>query len=477
MGSKGLISVSEAEALSTREVEALYADFISPRQVRLFKRLSPSRDQVDTAIGPWLNMKSGARVLDLTGGIGVLGHGHNHPRILHARKKFSEKRKMEVNKSFLSPYSAALAHNLAQVLPGGLQYSYFPNSGAEAVEGAVKMAFKYFGGERDSVVVSNIGFHGKTLGAGSLTQSKESSYPFPKISNVFSAKYGDIESWAEMLSRLKNRDGSSRVYAAVVEPLSSSAMQEASAEFLLKLRKLCDEYGTILIFDEVYTGWGRTGQLFNFMRVEDLSPDILVYAKTLGGGKASIAGYTATERVFKKAYDTSIGDATLHSTTYFGLSEETITAIEAVNIVIEENFAERARRIGNQFSEEINQRIGSGLGWFSEFRSFGALNGLIPDEGVVGAAVRHLGSIAGRILPDPIDYFAARLVSTAATEFLYREHKVLTYVGFNIGAPLKISFPLVTRPNEVSQAAEAVGDLFTRNQRHLAAELARIAAR
>src|SRR5690606_11420776 len=100
----------------------------------------------------------------------------------------------------------------------------------------------------------------------------------------------------------------------------------------------------VLIFDEVYTGWGKTGSLFYFMRYDGLIPDIVAYSKSLGGGKASISGYTAREGLFRKAYDRLV-DVILHSTTYYGFGEETVTAIEAINVVVEEGFPGRALEI------------------------------------------------------------------------------------------------------------------------------------
>ena len=95
-----------------------------------------------------------------------------------ARKRFAEARRMEVHKAFFSPYLAALSHNIAALLPGDLSVSYFPNSGAEANEGAIKMAYKYHGGRRNTILRADISFHGKTLGAGSLTGSSENSFRF-----------------------------------------------------------------------------------------------------------------------------------------------------------------------------------------------------------------------------------------------------------------------------------------------------------
>ena len=468
-----MITVEEAEELSTSEVENLYSQFVNPRQVSLFRRLSPGRDQVHRAEGAWIHLKTGRRILDLTGGIGVLGHGHNHPRILRARAEFAARQRMEVYKSYLSPYTAALAHNIAEILPGDLTFSYFPNSGAEAVEGAVKMAYKFHAGNRNTILVSEIGFHGKTLGAGSLTQSRENNFRFPKISNVKSARYGDIDSWKSKFLESVNADGSSQVFAVLVEPLSSSSMIEASDAFLMDLRKLCDDYGALLIFDEVYTGWGRTGHLFNFMRVKGLVPDILVYAKTLGGGKASIAGYTARKPVYRGAYDTSLSDATLHSTTYFGLAEETVTAIEAVNLVIRDDFALRARKIGESFRQGVHAS-GEQMGWFREFRNFGALNGFIPDTEAFDGLITTFGKFLGDFIPEPRSLFASRLVSAAATEFLYRKHGVLTYVGFNVGSPLKLSFPLVSENHEVRIAVDAVTELLSLSRKSLLSELSRM---
>ena len=131
-------------------------------------------------------------MLDVSGGVGVLNHGHNHPRILEARPRFAEQRRMEVHKAFFSPYLAALSHNVAALLPGDLNISYFPNSGAEANEGAVKMAYKYHGGRRNTILRSDISFHGKTLGAGSLTGSSENRFRFPGLPGIVVHPFGDV---------------------------------------------------------------------------------------------------------------------------------------------------------------------------------------------------------------------------------------------------------------------------------------------
>ena len=119
-------------------------------------------------------------------------------------------------------------------------------------------------------------------------------------------------------------------------------MQGCSNDFLTQLRKICDEEDIVLIFDEVYCGMAKTGELFNFMRVENLVPDILTMSKSFGGGKSSISAYVTKNNIFDKAYG-NFKDANLHSSTYTGFGEEAITAIEALDIMIDEDYVSKSK--------------------------------------------------------------------------------------------------------------------------------------
>jgi putrescine aminotransferase len=310
-----LISLEQCEQLSVKQVQELYRRYVSRSQVSLITSFGFGRQLVEDAQGPWIHTRDGRRILDFTGAVGVLNHGHNHPRILAARRRFQEQRRMEVHKAFFSSYVAALSHNLAELLPGDLNLSYFPNSGAEANEGAVKMAYKYHGGQRNTILRADISFHGKTLGAGSLTGSAENAFRFPGLPGIVVHPYGDVEAVRAEVARARTGDGGCDVYAILVEPFSASSMRCWPEAALRELRELCSAEGIVLIFDEIYTGWGKTGSLFYFMRHEGLVPDILTYSKSFGGGKASISGYTAREPIFRRAYD-RLADVILHSTTY-----------------------------------------------------------------------------------------------------------------------------------------------------------------
>ncbi|MEO3780178.1 aminotransferase class III-fold pyridoxal phosphate-dependent enzyme [Micromonospora sp. B11E3] len=415
------------------------------------------RELVDRAEGPWVHMRDGTRVLDFSGGVGVLNHGHNHPRILAARRRFAEARRMEVHKAFFSPYLAALSHNVAELLPGDLNISYFPNSGAEANEGAIKMAYKYHGGKRNTILRADISFHGKTLGSGSLTGSLENHFRFPGLPGIVVHPYGDVEAVRAAVAAARTADGGCDVYAILVEPFSASTMRYWPEAALRELRELCTAEDIVLIFDEIYTGWGKTGALFYFMRHPGLVPDILTYSKSLGGGKASISGYTAREPVFRQAYD-RLNDVILHSTTYYGFGEETATAIEAVNIVVEDDYPGRAREIESLLVPGLERIAKDHPDAVERVSGVGALHGVFLDNGP------KLLNLASRLAPgfsgDP--RFGTKLITLSVIAHLYREHKIMTYYSPNGQNPLMVAPTLSAGPAEVEYFLDALDATLSR---------------
>lgn len=420
------------------------------------------RELVERAEGPWVYLRDGSRVLDMSGGVGVLNHGHNHPRILAARQRFIQQQRMEVHKAFFSPYLAALSHNVAELLPGDLSISYFPNSGAEANEGAIKMAYKYHNGERNTILRADISFHGKTLGAGSLTGSAENHFRFPGLPGIVVHPYGDLAAVRAAVERTRKPNGTSDVYAILVEPFSASSLRCWSESDLRGLRELCTDEDIVLIFDEIYTGWGKTGSLFYFMRYDGLIPDILTYSKSLGGGKASISGYTAREPLFRKAYDRLV-DVILHSTTYYGFGEETATAIEAVNVVVEEDFPKRAREIESMLSAGLERIRKAHPEAVDRVTGVGALHGVFLNGGP------KLLDLAGKLVPgftkDP--QFRTKLVTLSVIAHLFRHYKIMTYYSPNGRNPLMVAPTLMIEPSDVEYFLKALDETLSVGLRRL----------
>ncbi|MEV5957085.1 aminotransferase class III-fold pyridoxal phosphate-dependent enzyme [Streptomyces sp. NPDC051987] len=464
-----LLTLDQAEHLGIDQVHDLYGRYVSRSQVSLIGTFGFGRDLVDSAEGAWIRLRDGRRILDFTGGVGVLNHGHNHPRILRARDRFREGRRMEVHKNYLSPYVAALSHNLAALLPGDLNVSYFPNSGAEAVEGAVKLAYKYHGGRRGTVLHTDIAFHGKLLGAGSLTASPEIHFAYPRLPGTDAFAYGDLESFRLALERHTDSRGRSDVYAVVLEPFSASSLRECSAEFLHEVRRLCTERDIVLVFDEVYTGWGKTGELFHFMHHPGLVPDVVTTSKSFGGGKSSISGYVAREPVFRKAYD-NLRDATLHSTTYYGFGEETATALEAVTVAVEEDFPGRARKLGEILGPGLAQLAARYPKLVAGTAGRGALHGLYLRPGPsLPAAVRDL--VPHQLAKDPQAF--AKVLTGAVISALYRDHGILTFFGSNQHIALIASPPLVAGEEEAQLFLAALDSVLGKGAPRLLADFVR----
>lgn len=435
-----------------KQVKNLYRKYVNKHQADLLSTFAFGRTTATHAEGMYIYTANGHKILDFTGGMAVVSHGHNNPRILAARAEFQRQKRMEVHKNFLSQYIAGLSYNIAQLLPGDLDISYFCNSGAEAVEGAVKLAYKHSGGKRKFILHSNISFHGKLLGSGSLTASPEVSFDFPSIPHKELFEYNNIGSVKTKVSELRKSSGESDIYAIILEPFSASSLRHCSAEFLKELREICTKENIVLIFDEVYSGWTKAGGLFYFMK-HNVIPDIVTYSKAFSGGKASISGYTTRTPIFDKAYG-NLNDAIIHSTTYNGFGEETITAIEALNIIIEEDFVGK--------SEHIHQHLRKGLerlqkkypNFIDEVRGSGTLNGIILNKNINSAIEKTINLVPGDFFKD--ERFIAKLITCSVMSYLYNKFGVLTSYGQNEEIPLLVSPNLVVKDEELDYFLESL---------------------
>ena len=294
MKDKKLFTVKDCNELTNKQVRELYKKHINPSIEQIFGAFDLGHEIIDHAEGVWMYTKNNEKILDTTGGIGVLSHGHNHPKILQSRIEFQKEKRMEIHKTIFSPYMAALSYNISQLLPDDLNYSFFCNSGAEAVEGAIKLAYKFHNGNRKVILHSDISYHGKLLGSASITASKEVHFKYPRIPNTESFEFNNIKSVKEKINKFRKESGESDIYALFIEPFNGGSLRSCSEGFLEELQKICNEEKIVLVFDEIYTGWYKTGNLFYFMSY-DVIPDILTTSKSFGGGKSSISAYVARD--------------------------------------------------------------------------------------------------------------------------------------------------------------------------------------
>lgn len=230
---------------------------------------------IDRAEGIYLYDTDGKRYIDLISGIGVNNVGHRHPEVIKAIKEQLDKYlHVMAYGEFLQAPQIMLANKLSENLPSQLNCTYFVNSGSEAVEGALKLAKRFTG--RTKIISYVNAYHGSTHGALSVNGNEVFKSAFrPLLPDIRHIKFNDPEDLEHITDKIA---------AVIIEPIQGEAGVIIPAKAYLKtLRAKCKEKGTLLIFDEVQTGFGRTGKVFAFEHF-DVVPDILCCGKAIGGG-------------------------------------------------------------------------------------------------------------------------------------------------------------------------------------------------
>lgn len=279
--------------------------------------------------GSWLFDEAGNRYLDFIAGIATNSLGHGHPALV---KAIQEQAENLIHCSNL--YEIPLQAEVAEMLTDATDFDrvFFCNSGAESVEAAIKLARKHaygeYGPHKHEVLTFSKSFHGRTYGGLSATAQPALQEGFgPMPAGFVYAPFGDLEAAREMVGP--------RTAAILVEPIQGEGgINPAPEGFLAGLRELCDEHGTLLIFDEVQTGAGRTGHLYAYQGL-GIVPDVLTSAKGLGGG-------VPVGAVLAKEECASLGPGS-HGSTFGGNPLAMAAAKAVLRVVNEDSFLEEVR--------------------------------------------------------------------------------------------------------------------------------------
>jgi acetylornithine/succinyldiaminopimelate/putrescine aminotransferase len=445
-----LLSVEDAKALDVARMTDLFKAHINPGQLHFMKLLGFSKVKVERAEGMFYIDQNGRRILDFFGGFGSLAFGHNHPRILEARKKFQDEKRHEIGIAFMSQYATALAANIAACSPGDLDIVFFGSSGSEAMEAAIKVAERAAGPKRPKIVYAENSFHGKTKGVLSVTDGQLYRGEFRLTDNTVRVPFGDIEA-IENAFRADPAIGT-----IVLETVQGGGgIIQAPAQFWQKLRSLCDKYGVIWVADEVQCGYGRTGRFYAFEHY-GVVPDVTALAKSLGGGKAAVGAMVASRDVYMKAYGTP-KTALIHAmATFGGIGEACITAIEALNVLYDDGLIENAAVTGDYLLERlkalrarypniIKDVRGKGLMVGLEFHDFSQTLPMVLRPMVAMLDDKLKGSLSG---------FVGSL--------LLRDYGVLVaFTEYNRNV-IRLEPPLICRREHVDQFIEALDSLLSR---------------
>jgi len=276
--------------------------------------------KIESANGPWLNCENGHRLFDAISGIGVSNFGHGNETIKSAlHKQIDKNLHTMVYGEFRHDSTIEAAELLRNLLPNSLDTTYFVNSGAEAVEGALKLAKRVTG--RTRIIAFNGGYHGNTSGALSVSSNKERKAPFlpllPEVSFINFNSKTDLEKVDE------------RVACVILETVQGDAgVIIPTKEWLTELHEKCHETGTLLILDEVQCGMGRCGSAFAFERY-NVVPDILCLGKALGGGMPIGAFVSSKEHMTLLSHAPTLG----HITTFGGHPVACAGAVAALKLL------------------------------------------------------------------------------------------------------------------------------------------------
>lgn len=306
-----LISVEAAKAMNLATMTDLFKAHLNPGQLHFMKLLGFHKVKVESAEGMFYVDQNGRKILDFFGGFGSLAFGHNHPRILDARKKFQDEKRHEIAIAFMSQYAAALAHNLAKCSPGNLDMVFLGSSGSEAMEAAIKVAERAAGPKRPKIVYAENSFHGKTKGVLSITDGQLYRGEFKLTDNTVRVPFADIDA---VEAAFKSDPAIGVIVLETIQ--GGGGIVQAPAEYWQKLRALCDQYGVLWVADEVQCGLGRSGRFYAFEHY-GVVPDVTALAKSLGGGKSAVGAMIASREVYMKAYGTP-KTAMIHAAATFG---------------------------------------------------------------------------------------------------------------------------------------------------------------
>ncbi len=440
--SLNLISLEQAVSLNRSDIRKLHKEYGNSGLTSTMSLLDFDKNFV-RAQGASVWDSDGNKYLDFLGGFGSLNVGHNHPKILAALETANQL--PSIIPASLPALAGALAKNLAQITPGDLQRSFFCNSGAEAVEGALKLARAATG--KTNIVFCDNSFHGKTFGALSVTGRDKYQKPFePLLPGCHSVPFNDVDALVKALSSFSPA-------AFIVEPIQGEGgIITPSKEYFKQVQKICKKYSTLLIIDEVQTGLGRTGKMFACER-HHIEPDVLCLAKSLGGGTMPIGAFVTKDAIWRKAYG-GMDKATLHTSTFGGNSRAAAAGLATLQVIYEENLLDKTKQNGDFFLDQLN-RLKNKHPLIKEVRGQGLMIGLEFNQ-VEGLGDKLSMGITNKLSQE---YMGSLVAGELMNEF-----KIITAYTLNNPNVIRLEPPLIVSREELEAVVDAFDKILSRHR-------------
>jgi len=428
------------EVLGRRDGEnfRLQAQYMNPQMGRVLKTIGFDRYYV-RGEGCYLYDAQGRRYLDFLSGFGVFALGRGHPAVTRALHEALDADLPNLVQMDCALLPGLLAEALVSRSHPGIERAFFTNSGAEAIESAIK--FARAATKRARIVYCDHGFHGLTTGALSLNGGHEFRDGFGPLLPTTSVPFGDIDALARELRR-------GDVAAFVVEPIQGKGVNLAPDGYWTEAQALCRRHKTILVMDEVQAGLGRTGKFFCHEHW-GLQPDIVTVSKALSGGYVPVGAMLSSAKIFDSVFS-SMDRAVVHSST-FGMNQLAMVAgLATLQAFDDEDIVDRARRTGEAFTKALAPLV-ERHEFLHEARGKGLMIGLVFDKPRSRALRRRWAAV---------EAMRTALFSQLVVIPLYHRHGILTQVAADNTNVVKLLPPLVAGEEEVEYFADALDDVL-----------------
>src|SRR3954470_24172441 len=436
-------SIDVTEILANRPGDALdlHHRHLNRQMVRVLRTIGFDRDWV-AGEGAYLIDTKGDRYLDLLSGYGVFALGRNPPAVREQLERVLEAGTASLSQVGVTVLPGVLAEELLRRAPRSVGTVLLTNSGAESVEGAIKMARAATG--RPRILYCDHGFHGLTMGALSVNGNEEFRERYgPFLPGCDPVPFGDLDA-------LRRELAAGDVAAFLVEPVQGKGVVIPPPDYLPEAQDLCRRHGTIFCVDEVQTGLGRTGR---FLALEHwgLEPDMILISKALSGGYVPVGAILSSRAVFDAVFD-SMERSVAHGSTFGQNDLAAAAALATLSEIDDAGLVDRSRILGDRLMEltrplaerhDVVQEVrGLGLMWAIE---------LGPPSG--GAARR---------IWDSVDRRQPGLPAQLLVVPLFRDHHILAQVAGHHMNVVKALPPLVTSEEDIERFASALDDVIGR---------------
>lgn len=392
------------------------------------------------ALGAYLFDLEGNSYLDFLSGYSVFNIGRNHPAVKKAIRDVLDLDLPNMVQMDCSLLSGLLAEALVKRLPEHLNSVFFCNSGAEAIEGAIKFARAATG--RAGLVSIESAFHGLSMGALSVMGNAHFQEGFgPYLEGCKRVKLGD-------LSALNAALATGQIAALIIEPVQGKGVQFPSDEFFVEAQHLCRRYGTLLICDEIQTGLGRTGRWWGFENW-NLEPDLITLAKSLSGGYVPVGAIVTRREIYQKTFS-RLDRCVVHSSTFGRNNLAMACGLATLGVLEDEKLIENSARMGELLMARLNE-LKAKHSYIKEVRGKGL---------IIAVEFHEPRELTLRLGWKAIHKMESNLFTQMVVSALLSKHRILTQVAAHGLDTLKILPPLMIGEKEVELFVTALDSVL-----------------